>query len=682
MKLFLCEKPDQAKDIAKVLGITTFGNGFYQKGDVIITWALGHMLTLSQPGSYSSELAQFGNISALPVLPLDWKMDVIPSKKKQVNVIKKLLIDATELVIATDADREGELIARELLDFFGYKKKISRLWLQALDAESIKKGLSNILPGSAKETLHQAALARSHADWLVGMNLSRAYTIAFGQGFGKEGVLSVGRVQTPTLALVAERDQIIKNFVPYEHYGLSVSFQDESNALFSTNWIIPDALKNNENLCVEKPYVLALEKQLNSNDCPPGIVESAETDRKKTKAPLPFSLSELQKEASKRFGIPATKVLDVAQTLYEKYKVTSYPRTPCRYLPISQKAEVPVVLAAVAKLNPQFSSMISKADPNHDARVWNDNQVNKASHHAIIPTMVSTADLSSMSKLEREIYEMIVKRYVAQFYPDYEYDSTVIIVACINERFRAIGNIPRITGWKEIMADPDQLEEKKAEKAVQLPSLSELDAVAPKQAKLESKKTAPPAHYIEATLLEEMMSLASIRKRLEADPVLRKISKETEGLGAESTRGNIIARLLEVGYLESNRKRQLIATEKAYLLLKAIPEAVADPVTTAKWELSLAAIEAGRVSYEQFIEVQKSYVSKLVEEAKIAAANRPQRAASNNSNTKPKAKIADKCPACGKGQLILREIKKEPEKKYLGCSHYPECKFFQWYREV
>lgn len=384
MKLFLCEKPSQAKDIGKVLGVTGGRfDGYFQKGDTAVTWAFGHILSQAMPAAYGEEFADFGNIDALPVLPDNWKMEVQPKAAKQFKVIKGLLAKADEVFIATDADREGEVIAREILDLCGYRKKVSRFWTSGLDTASVKKALASIMPGKQKETLYQAGLARSRADWLVGMNLSRAYTVAYSDGFGKEHTLSIGRIQTPTLNLVVRRDHIIENFQPYPYYVLSAVFQTVSKEQFAAQWQIPDALKNSDGLCTDKTFVANLAKQLADAT---GTVVSAKTERKKTPAPLPYSLSALQKEAGKKLGISASKVLKIAQELYEKHKITSYPRTPCRYLPQSQQSEVAEVFAAMTAIDGSLTPVLIKADPNRPSRVWNDSQVNKYSHHAIIPT--------------------------------------------------------------------------------------------------------------------------------------------------------------------------------------------------------------------------------------------------------------------------------------------------------
>jgi DNA topoisomerase III len=675
MKLFLCEKPSQAKDIGKVLGVTGGRfDGYFQKGDTAVTWAFGHILSQAMPAAYGEEFADFGNIDALPVLPDNWKMEVQTKAAKQFKVIKGLLAKADEVVIATDADREGEVIAREILDLCGYRKKVSRFWTSGLDTASVKKALASIMPSKQKETLYQAGLARSRADWLVGMNLSRAYTVAYSEGFGKEHTLSIGRIQTPTLNLVVRRDHIIENFQPYPYYVLSAVFQTISKEQFAAQWQIPDALKNSDGLCTDKAFVANLAKQLANAT---GTVVSAKTERKKTPAPLPYSLSALQKEAGKKLGISASKVLKIAQELYEKHKITSYPRTPCRYLPQSQQSEVAEVFAAMAAIDGSLTSVLAKADPNSSSRVWNDGQVNKHSHHAIIPTKTAHFSLSQLDKNEREIYLMIRNRYIAQFYPDYEYDATVILVESCGQQFKATGQTPKVQGWKTWLGKTDEDGGDDNDSTV-LPAVSDGQQLTVTSSNPETKKTAPPPRFTEATLLDEMQTLSDFLKTVE-DEQIKKILRSTEGLGTEATRANIIDRLFEMNYIEK-QKGKIVSTEKGRKMIAQIPAMVADPVTTAKWELALAGIESGKLTMEDFMAYQEDLIRQLVDQAKADAAKR-LRVAKPATSGKPKNvakhKAGDACPDCG-GVLQERTLKNAPEKKYLGCSKYPECRHFEW----
>lgn len=675
MRLFLCEKPSQAKDIGKVLGVLDGRfDGYFQKGDTAVTWAFGHILSQAMPAAYGEEFADFGNITALPVLPQQWKMEIQPKAVKQFKIIKGLLAKAGEVVIATDADREGEVIGREILEYCGYRGKVSRFWTSGLDPASVKKALASIKPGRQTETLYQAGLARGRADWLVGMNLSRAYTVAYSAGFGKEHTLSIGRIQTPTLNLVVRRDHTIENFQPYPYYVLSAVFQTASKEQFAAQWQIPDELKNSDGLCTDKLFVENLAKQLANAT---GRVVSAKTERKKTPAPLPYSLSALQKEAGKKLGISASKVLKIAQELYEKHKITSYPRTPCRYLPKSQQTEVIDVFAAIAAIDSSLAPVLAKADPNRASRVWNDAQVNKHSHHAIIPTMTAKFDLSVLDKTEREIYLMIRNRYIAQFYLDYEYDATVIVAESCGQQFKATGQIPKIQGWKAWLGKTEDESGNENENTV-LPAVSDGQELTVTGSKPESKKTAPPPRFTESTLLDEMQTLSDFLKTVD-DEQIKKILRSTEGLGTEATRANIIDRLFEMGYIEK-QKGKIVSTEKGRKLIAQIPAMVADPVTTAKWELALAGIESGKLTMADFMAYQEDLIQQLVDQAKADAVKRPKvakPAASAQPNNIAKNKAGDTCPDCG-GTLQEKALKNAPEKKYLGCSKYPECKHLEW----
>ncbi|WP_051940684.1 DNA topoisomerase 3 [Stenoxybacter acetivorans] len=675
MKLFLCEKPSQAKDIGKVLGVLDGRfDGYFSKNDVALTWAFGHILEYAMPDAYGEQYKNWGNLDALPIVPQRWLIVVKKEASKQFGVIQKLLKQADEVVIATDADREGEVIGREILDYCGYRGKVFRFWTSGLDPASVKKALAGILPGQKTEPLYQAGLARSRADWLVGMNLSRAYTVAYVAGFGKEHTLSVGRIQTPTLNLVVQRDKIIDTFVPYPYYTLAVSFVPQDKEPFKATWQIPENLRNQDGFCTDKAVVDDLAKRIHGNRY---IIDRADTELKKTPAPLPYSLSALQKEASKRFNISTGKVLDIAQALYEKHKLTSYPRTPCQYLPQSQQADVSRIFTALESLDPSISGSLKQADPLRDSRVWNDAQVNKHSHHAIIPTSVAIYDLNTLSKIERDIYLMIRNRYIAQFLPDYQYEATVILITAEQQLFKAMGQVPKQQGWKALLGQTEDHDDDD-KGSTPLPKVSAGESVQAAHVYPESKKTTPPPRFTEATLLDEMRTLSDFLKTV-GDEAIKKVLKSTEGLGTEATRAAIIGRLFEMKYLDK-QKGKISATNKGKHLIAAIPPAVADPITTAKWELALACIEAGRLTLAEFLSFQGASLGELVAQAKADAVKRPPPIAAAKPS-KPQAaasQIGQTCPTCQTGTLIRRDLKNNPEKPFLGCSNYPKCKHFEW----
>lgn len=613
MQLFLCEKPSQAKDIATVLGVLERKEGYYasNSSDIVVTWAFGHLLAQAMPEAYGDAYQKWGNIDSLPIFPAQWKMEIIKKSSKQFSIIKKLLESADEVVIATDADREGEVIAREILNYCHYGKKISRFWTSGLDEQSVKKALLNIMPGEKTENLYFAGLARSRADWLVGMNLSRAYTVAYASGYGKENTLSIGRIQTPTLSLVVHRDHAIDHFKSYPYYELEAKFTSSESQSFTAQWQMPDSVKNTDGFCIDKAVIDQLAQQLKGQQ---GTIVSAETERKTISAPLPYNLSVLQKEASKLFNISTSKVLEIAQSLYEKHKITSYPRTPCQYLPNSQQRDIDQIFDSLKKIDPSVTDILDKADSRHYGRVWNDKQVNKHSHHAIIPTMKSNCSLDQLNYLEKSIYIMVRNRYIAQFYPDYEYDSSAIVVCCNDVFFRTIGQIPRVWGWKMLLVEKNEKEH------FVIPNVSKGDIVDIDDFEIKNKKTTPLARFTESSLLDEMANLTDFFKTVHDDEI-KKILKATDGLGTVATRGNIIDRLFEMSYIEK-KKNKIYATEKGKTLIQKIPVALTDPVTTAKWEIALAGIESRKISLEDFMRIQQNWIDKLVIEAKIVIKER------------------------------------------------------------
>lgn len=675
-KLFLCEKPSQGKEIAKALNILSGRkDGYFEKNGVAVTWGFGHLIAYAMPAEYGEEYANFGDIESLPIIPKKWIYVSNKDSKKQLGIIKKLLSYVNEVVIATDADREGEVIGREILDYFQYEKKVSRLWAQALDEESLKKALANIEQGAKREALYMAGLARSRADWLIGMNLSRAYTIAYGQGYGKEGLLSIGRVQTATLALVVDRDRHHHSFKSITHYGVKIKFQTNNGEVFDAVWQIPDSLKNENGLFVNEQLARQVIQNISN-----GTIESVHKERKKAAPPLPFSLSKLNTLAGKKLKLSVTATLKIAQRLYET-KIISYPRTPCEYLPFTQKAEVPRVLAALTFIDPSICELVKKADPVKETKAWNDNQVKKHSHHAIIPTTEKNQapqDFLKLSKNEKEIYDWIRKRYIAQFYPDYEYDVTTIIIKANGYFFKAVANEPIKQGWREVLGD----EEKSENPEISLPLLKSKDVVSKVNGTLDIKKTKPLPLFTEATLATEMETLSEFLKSVD-DENLKKVLKTTQGIGTVATRGAIIDILIERQYIEKT-KGKIVSTNKGQTLIDNVPKVISDPITTAKWEIALAGIEAGKLTLEQFMTHQIALLEQLVKQAKTDAAKRPGRkntTTGTENNNKKKigtGQPGQECPTCGTGELVARSLKDAPDKKYLGCKAFPTCKHFEW----
>ncbi|MDD5395371.1 MAG: DNA topoisomerase III [Thiothrix sp.] len=688
--LYVCEKPSQARDIAKVLGAGGRGDGYLQGQGITVTWCFGHLLEQAEPEAYGAQYKRW-SLESLPILPAEWKLDVKKSGAKQFRVIERLLKQARHVVIATDADREGEMIAREVMELCNYRGQVSRLWLSALDDASIRKALGQLKPGAETEKLYQAGLARSRADWLVGMNLSRAYTLAAqysGQLGDKGGALSVGRVQTPTLRLVADRDEQIRHFVPVDYWDVVASCLPAGAAnVFKANWVAPKGKDgiDDEGRCTN----MALAQEV-VDTCKgqAATVLRCDTERKRQAAPLPYELSGLQVEASRRWGLGAQQVLDIAQALYEKHKLTTYPRTDCGFLPVSQHADAGAVFKALVATDRNLSGLVSQADTSIKGKVWDDSKI--TAHHGIIPT-AAHGTIEHLSEQEFFLYDLIRKRYLAQFFPHYEYDQTVIELDCHHYKFRASGRVERVAGWKVAYQEPEAepgAEDGKAgaadKEAQALPALAKGDSVLVQDLASIKRQTKPPLPYTEGTLIQAMKGIA----KLVENPKLKAILKENAGIGTEATRANIIETLLNRKLLErTGKKKQLRTTPKGIALIGMLPNAVKDPALTAAWEQALDAIASGEMTLVQFMDKQQNWLMKVLERAK-AGANMPVQpesvAASRNAgaaanpagSNRQEAGAANPetggkpCPACGKA-MLKRQGKFGA---FWGCSGFPGCK--------
>lgn len=408
MKLYICEKPSQAKDLAPHIGTRSRVIGAFMGNDLAVTWCVGHLVEHTKPEHYVSELASW-NLDLLPVLPERWAVTVKPSVKAQFDIVVRLIREADEVVIATDADREGEVIAREMMQIAGYRGPVSRLWLSAMDTASVRKALAQLLPGSKTLPLYYSGLGRGHADWLAGMNLTMALTKAFGTG-GKDGTLHFGRVQTPVLALIVRRERAIHDFVPKVHYDLKTVF-DLSGTGVPMQWIVPAGLVDAAGHATDHGKVKAVAARVQGRT---GRVDSVATTPEREVAPLLFSLGSLQREASARYGLKAAAVLDACQALYETHKATTYPRTDCEHLPVSMFAEVPNVLAAITTIDPSMKALAAKSQLQSPGRAFNDAKI--TAHHAIIPTTNGAVRLAGFTKTERLVYDLVRRRYLGSFW--------------------------------------------------------------------------------------------------------------------------------------------------------------------------------------------------------------------------------------------------------------------------
>ncbi|MEG5263100.1 DNA topoisomerase III [Pseudomonas sp. JDS28PS106] len=600
MRLFLCEKPSQAKDIAAALGATRRGDGCWIGSGTTVTWCIGHLLETAPPDAYDARYKRWV-LEDLPIVPEKWKMLVKPRTASQFKAVKRLLGEAHELVIATDADREGEMIARELVEHCRYRGPIQRLWLSALDDASIRKALAALKPGADTFSLYHSALGRSRADWLIGMNMSRLFTL-LGRQSGYQGVLPVGRVQTPTLRLVVDRDRSIADFVPVPFWAIDVTLTHDDQP-FVAQWRAPADACDEQDRCLNQP--LARRAADDISQARSARVIKLRTERIREVAPLPFDLGTLQEICSKKLGLGAQETLDIAQALYETHKVITYPRSDCGYLPSSQHGEAASIIAALGKADPALAGLLPHLDPRRRSRAWNDAKV--SAHHGIIPTAAARG-IERLSGKPRAVYSLIRARYLAQFLPNHEYDRTQADFDCAGHALRAVGKQIVEPGWKRAM--PEALAPAKGREAPApqpLPVLFQGCDCEVSDVRLKDLWTQPPKPYTEGDLIKAMKNVA----RLVEDPLLKQKLKDTTGIGTEATRAGIIQGLIDRGYLVKQGKA-LSATPPAFSLIDAVPRAIADPGTTAIWEQALDMVQSGEMSLEEFVAKQAAWMSKQV----------------------------------------------------------------------
>ncbi|WP_366537447.1 DNA topoisomerase III [Salmonella enterica] len=653
MRLFLCEKPSQARDIAKFIGAGQRGDGFLSGTGVIVTWARGHLLEQAEPEAYGEQYGNPWRLDVLPFVPQQWKLEVKKDGRAQFSVINRLLKQVDEVVIATDADREGEVIARELLEYCRFQGLVFRLWLSALDDVSIRNALANIWPSEKTEALYRAGVGRGRADWVTGMNLTRLYTLKAREA-GISGVMSVGRVQTPTLAIVVRRDLEIENFIP-KPYSDVIATLISDNIAFPVKWVAAAQYCDEEGRCIQAgiaAQVVELCRQIGS-----ATVIDCQTKRQKKSAPLAFSLGSLQQACAEKFGMPAQKVLDIAQSLYETHKLTTYPRTDCGYLPVSMRDEVRAVLAALMQSDPSLKShpALAQLDISLVSRIWDDKKI--TAHHGIIPTKQS-GDLSRLSTDERNVYQLLRQHYLAQFLPQMEVDVTEATFNISGQLFRTTGNVVVVAGWKTLFTEPSQTKQIPAdgnddkEVASRLPPLQTGQTCRVQGAEEKRLQTKPPVPYNDGTLIAAMTNAASFV----TDAALKKVLKENAGIGTEATRAGIIDTLVKRGFLV-REKKALHSTPTGRDLISALPSALTSPGLTALWEQLLDEVAAGRVSLEDFMAKQNAWVVQLVCQGK-------------SQPLAMQAPPGPPCPECG-GRTAQRQGKNGV---FFGCVNYPACR--------
>ncbi|EBL1421966.1 DNA topoisomerase III [Salmonella enterica] len=653
MRLFLCEKPSQARDIAKFIGAGQRGDGFLSGPGVTVTWARGHLLEQAEPEAYGEQYGNPWRLDVLPFVPQQWKLEVKKDARSQFSVINRLLKQVDEVVIATDADREGEVIARELLEYCRFQGRVFRLWLSALDDASIRNALANIWPSEKTEALYRAGVGRGRADWVTGMNLTRLYTLKAREA-GISGVMSVGRVQTPTLAIVVRRDLEIENFIP-KPYSDVIATLISDNIAFPVKWVAAAQYCDEEGRCIQAgiaAQVVELCRQTAS-----ATVIDCQTKRQKKSAPLAFSLGSLQQACAEKFGMPAQQVLDIAQSLYETHKLTTYPRTDCGYLPVSMREEVRAVLAALMQTDPSLKShpALAQLDTSLVSRIWNDKKI--TAHHGIIPTK-QAGDLSRLSTDERNVYQLIRQHYLAQFLPQMEVDATEATFNISGQLFRTTGNVVVVAGWKALFTEPSRTAQIPAdgnedkEGVSRLPPLQAGQTCRVQGAEEKRLQTKPPVPYNDGTLIAAMTNSASFV----TDAALKKVLKENAGIGTEATRAGIIDTLVKRGFLV-REKKALHSTPTGRDLISALPSALTSPGLTALWEQLLDEVAAGRVSLEDFMAKQNAWVVQLVSQGK-------------SQPLAMQAPPGPPCPVCG-GRTAQRQGKNGV---FFGCVNYPACR--------
>ncbi|AZK89881.1 DNA topoisomerase III [Xanthomonas oryzae] len=663
MRLFIAEKPSVAKAIAGELGVTGKGDGFIQCGSDKITWCFGHMLEQADPDEYTpddvprnpSNGKKIWRIEELPIIPERWIMQPRDDAKQQLAVIGRLLKEATQIVNAGDPDREGQLLVDEVLEHFDCNKPVLRFWVSAQDSVSVQRGLTALKDNTAYHGFSGAAQARGRADWLIGMNFSRAYTLRAQRG-GSRALLTVGRVQTPTLALVVGRDREIEAFKPIPYHMIKAAFKHEGG-VFLAGWRAKEdqAGLDPEGRLTDTAIANSLVQAVTGQ---PGRVTEYKQEPKKKAQPRAYSLSDITLLASNKFGYSAADVLEACQSLYETHKLTSYPRTDCAFLPESQHADAPRVLEAIKHVYPELAGLVDGADPRIKSKTWDDSKI--TAHHGIIPTM-HKGSMAALSDQERNIYDLVVRAYLAQFYPLHEYLATSVALDVAGERFEASGKVVTHNGWRDVYAEADEDAEGEAEGENRaLPSMKTGDDVSCVKATRQDSKTKPPSRFTEGTLIRAMENI----HKFVTDPEHKKLLRDGDGIGTSATRASIISELKRRNFLELKGK-QIISTTLGRSMIDALPEVVRSPVLTALYERMLLAIEQGNSDVDSFIEKQAVFIREQVAKAndgavKIAGAKEA-----------PKVSEIHKCMACAKG--LIRRAGKKPGTNFWSCSGYPTC---------
>lgn len=646
--LVLAEKPSVARDLAGVLGARETGDGYFYNAQYIVTWAIGHLVTLAEPEAYDAAYRKW-RFDTLPILPEKMKLEALPKTKGQLRVLRRLMNskEVTDIICATDSGREGELIFRYLYEFTQCRKPFRRLWISSMTETAIREGFASLKDGREYELLYHSARCRAEADWLVGMNASRAYSLQY------HALLSIGRVQTPTLAMMVQRQNEIDAFVPQAYFEVEAVF-----GCYRGIWL--DEAEQTRIAGREEAERIAARTRGKA-----GSITRVETEEKKQLPPLLYDLTELQRACNRKFGFSAQQTLQIAQKLYESRKMITYPRTDSRYVSEDMADKMRSVLRRLTEAEPfaPFAQTVLAAGRLPlTKRIVDNSRV--TDHHAILPTD-GRITMASLTEEERKVFQLIAGRFLAVFYPPYLYEVTKVYTKVGEDTFLTKGKTVRQEGWlavEQAMA-PQPAKERTAE--APLPVLEEGRRVVAEETAVLAKQTKPPQPYTESMLLSAMEHAG----RTIPDEALREQMKES-GLGTPATRAAIIERLLKVGYIQ-RKGRTLIPTEKGQKLIAVVPEALRSAETTGKWEKGLAAIAKGTMSQTRFLESIRRYVCFLVQDA----AERKQEITFDEPvrrSRTPAGKDLGVCPRCGQGRI------RENSKAYA-CSQWKNgCTFTIW----
>ncbi len=631
--LVLAEKPSVGRELAKILGSKKNCGGYIDGEKYIVTWALGHLVTLATPEKYDKSYEHW-NKEQLPIMPEKMKLEVIKQSQSQFKVVKALLKDekVESLIIATDAGREGELVARWIIAKAGFKKPIKRLWISSQTEKAIKEGFNNLKDGKEYENLYISGQCRAEADWLVGLNISRALTCKF------NARLSAGRVQTPTLFMITEREKEINSFKPKEYYNLDIK-NDSVKFRFKN--------KNGETRIFDAALVTELFKKLKGATA---TVKEVKKDEKSDPQPQLYDLTELQRDANKIYKYSAKKTLSIMQSLYEKHKVVTYPRTDSKYL---SDDIVPSFAERLSAMNiNNYKKIIAKIDLSkykEDKRFIDNSKV--SDHHAIIPTE-QPVNFYALDEEERNIYDLIAKRFLCMFMPRFSYLKTSVLVTAEDETFTANGRVILQNGWKDVFSYSEEDEDETT--VSNMPDYNEGDTFKIYDVLTNKAFTQPPSRYTEATILYAMEHAGKFVK----DENMKDVLKDVSGIGTPATRADIIEKLVSSGSVE-RVNNTLVPTKKAMQLVELVPEDLKSPELTAKWEEKLINISKGKQKSKEFLADIRQYTSSLVKDTLNSA-----------KTYRHENIISEKCPECGENLL---DVNGKNGKIYV-CSN-PECKY-------